>query len=77
MIVTVLTQLAVNVKSNSPSKRWKIQCRSQTISTKAEMWKAWKEEMEVCSISLFCKGVTSYGFILDADKEIQIRRDLD
>lgn len=34
------------------------------------MWEAWKEEMEMNSISLFCKGVVSYRFILDIDKDI-------
>lgn len=33
------------------------------------MWEAWKEEMEMYQIPLFCKGVISYHFILDIDKD--------
>lgn len=58
------------------TKGGKYKHQSQITSTEAG--EAWKEEMEVCSISLFfARGVTCYGFILDGDKEREICRDLD
>lgn len=76
MIVTMLIKLTVNVKSDSQNKRWKIQT---SISDFIHRGRGSPEGRNgsVLHFSFFARGVTCYGFVLDGDKEREIRRDLD